>query len=216
MVQLRETYNSLYVRSIAKVISYIFHPLFIPTFIFLWLVIRFPSEFAGITERGLIFKSISVFWSTAFFPAFAVFLLWKLKLIQSIFLTTTKERIIPYVITMFFYWWLYYLSRNFTDQPLALKFFYLGIFLATVVGLILNNFMKISMHAMGVGGGIMFMIFTCLFYQHHLGGDLSIGVIITGLVCTARLLISDHTNAEIYSGLLTGIICQWAAYSFVV
>ncbi|MFM9735923.1 hypothetical protein, partial [Streptomyces niveiscabiei] len=53
---------------------------------------------------------------------------------------------------MFFYWWMYYLSKNFTDQPVVLKFFFMGIFITTVFGLILNNYYKISMHAMGAGG----------------------------------------------------------------
>jgi hypothetical protein len=80
-----------------------------------------PFEFVGITEWQLNMRLFSVAWLTAFFPAFAVFLLWRLKLSDSIFLRTQKERIIPYVITMFFYWWMYYLSRNFTDQPIALQ-----------------------------------------------------------------------------------------------
>lgn len=84
---------------------------------------QFPYEFAGITSWQLKLKLFSTFWMTAFFPAFAVFLLWKLDLTKSIFLRTQKERIIPYVITMFFYWWMYYLSRNMKDQPEALKFF---------------------------------------------------------------------------------------------
>src|SRR5438874_12977791 len=74
-----------YLRIIAKIISYIFHPLFIPTYIFLWLVLRFPFEFADITPMGLFFRKITVFWMTAFFPAFSVFLLWRLKLFDSIF-----------------------------------------------------------------------------------------------------------------------------------
>ena len=113
---------------IANAISYVFHPLFIPTYFFVYLMYLMPFEFAGITDWQLKLKLFSVFWLTAFFPAFAVFLLWRLKLSDSIFLRTKKERIIPYVITMFFYWWMYYLSRNFSDQPLALKYFYFGIF----------------------------------------------------------------------------------------
>src|SRR5690349_17172577 len=121
-----------YLRVIAKIISYIFHPLFIPTYIFLWLTVRFPFEFMNITPEGLFLKKISVFWITAFFPAFSVFLLWRLKLVESIYLKTQKDRIIPYCIVMFFYWWIWYLSRNFSDQPGVLRFFFLGIFYATV------------------------------------------------------------------------------------
>jgi hypothetical protein len=111
----------------------------------------FPYEFAGITPWQLKLRLFSVFWMTAFFPSFAVFLLWRLKFSDSIFLRTQKERIIPYIITMFFYWWMHYLSRNFPDQPAVLKFFYTGIFMSSVAGLLANNSYKISMHAMGVG-----------------------------------------------------------------
>ena len=179
---------------LAKIISYIFHPLFLPTYIFFWVLMRFPYEFAGITPMLLFARKITVFWMTAFFPAFAVFLLWRLKFIESILIKQSKERIVPYIITMIFYWWMWYLSRNFTDQPLVLKFFFFGIFLSTVFGLILNSFFKISMHAMGVGGLLAFMLIACFYYQSYLGVDIAILTIITGLVCTSRLLLSDHNN----------------------
>lgn len=149
---------------------------------------------------------------TAFFPAFSVFLLWRLKFIDNIFLKTQKERIVPYIITMIFYWWMWYLSRNFTDQPLVLKFFFFGIFLSTVVGLVFNSFFKISMHAMGVGGALAFSIITSFYYQSYLGADIAIVMLITGLVCTSRLLLSQHNNFQIYAGLITGIICQLIGY----
>src|SRR4051812_24772673 len=204
----------LYLRIIAKIISYIFHPLFIPTYIFLWLTLRFPFEFEGISPKGLMLRKISVFWITAFFPAFSVFLLWRLKFIDSIFLKTQKERIIPYIIIMIFYWWMWYLSRNtqFSDQPEVLKFFFLGIFYATVPSLILNNFFKISMHAIGVGAALTFVILTCFYYQLYLGADIAIITLITGIVCTARFIVSDHTNLDVYSGLIVGALCQVIAY----
>src|SRR5205085_358767 len=139
-------------------------------------------------------------------------LLWRLKFIDSIFLRTQKERIIPYVITMIFYWWMWYLSRNFSDQPFALRFFFLGIFFATIPGMMLNNFFKISMHAIGVGGAIIFVVLTCFYYQTYLGADISLIFLITGLVCTARFIASDHTNLDIYSGIIVGTLCQLIAF----
>jgi hypothetical protein len=199
----------------AKIISYIFHPLFIPTYIFLFLEWRFPYEFMGITERQLKFRLFSVFWMTAFFPAFSVFLLWRLKFSESIFLRTQKDRIIPFMITMFFYWWMYYLSRNFPDQPQALKFFYFGIFISTSLGVIANNFIKISLHAIAMGGALTAIVLFAFFYQVDLGIDIAIAALITGIVCTSRFLVSDHTSKEIYSGLIVGIVCQLFGYWFV-
>jgi len=205
-------------RVIARIFSYVFHPLFIPTYMFLWLTIRFPFAFAGITPFALFTRKITVFWMTAFFPAFAVFLLYQLKFIDNIYLRTKKERIAPYMITMIFYWWMWYLSRStqFGDQPEVLKFFFLGIFLATVVGLIANNFIKISMHAMGVGGALMFMVYTAFYYHVYMGTDISLIIIVTGITCSSRLMLDEHGNKEIYFGLFAGIFCQALAYYFTM
>jgi hypothetical protein len=201
---------------IAKLVSYILHPIFIPTYFFIYLMWQFPYAFAGITEWQLKMRLFGVFWLTAFFPSFAVFLLWRLKFSESIFLRTQKERIVPYIITMFFYWWMYYLSRNFTDQPEVLKFFFMGIFIATVFGLILNNYFKISMHAMGVGGAAAAIILTSFFYETANGIPISITLVLTAIVCTARMMVSDHSTKEIYIGLLVGILCQILAYRVVM
>jgi hypothetical protein len=196
----------------AKIISYIFHPLFIPTYVFFWLLNRFPYAFAGITPMALFARKITVFWMTAFFPAFAVFLLWRLKFIDSIMLRSQKERMAPYIITMIFYWWMWYLSRNFTDQPVVLKFFFLSVFFATVAGLILNSFFKISMHGMGVGGLLVFVVISSFWYQAYLGLDITVAMLITGTVCTARLILGEHNNFEVYAGLIVGALCQLIAY----
>ncbi len=200
--------ESKILRFIAKVVSYVLHPLFIPTYIFIWIVKRFPVDFEDITRQGLLLKEISVFLNASFFPAFAVFLLYKLKFIETIYLRTQKDRIIPYIITMIFYWWMWYLSRSFSDQPAVLKFFYFGIFLTTIFGLIINNFIKISMHAIGAGTFVSFIILTCFAYQTLLGADIIIATFLAGTICTARLLLNQHSNTEIYSGLIIGIGCQ--------
>jgi len=200
----------------AKIISYVFHPLFIPTYIFLFLVNRFPYEFSGITYWKLELRIFSVFWFTAFFPAFTVFLLWRLKFSNNIYLQTQKERIIPFMVTMFFYWWMYYLSRNFTDQPIVLKFFYFGIFISTSLGVVINNYIKISLHGMAMGGAVTAIILFAFFYRTPLTAAIGITTLLTGLVCTSRLLVSDHTNVEIYSGLLVGSLCQLIGYWFAL
>jgi len=210
--QQAEVPKNILLRFFAKIISYIFHPLFIPTYFFIYLMQYFPYEFAGITGWQLKMRFFGVFWLTVFFPAFAVFLLWRLKFSESIFLRTQKERIVPYIITMFFYWWMYYLSRNFTDQPQALKFFFMGVFIASVIGLIANSFFKISMHALGVGGFAAAVLLTSFYYEVANGIPVSIALLIAGLVCTARLVVSNHTVKEIYTGLFAGILAQVIAY----
>jgi len=204
------------VKYIGNFISYIFHPLFIPTYFLLYLIQNIPYEFAGITPWQLQLRVFSVFWLTAFFPAFSVFLLWKLKFSDSIYLRTQKERIIPYVITMFFYWWMYYLSRHFNDQPLALKYFYFGIFIASAIGLVINNFIKVSLHGIGVGGMLMAVILAGIMYPIQNIFWVSFAIVITSLVMSARMMVSNHTNKELWVGLLVGAATQTIAYFWVL
>jgi hypothetical protein len=204
------------VRFFAHVISYVFHPLFIPTYFILYLLQVIPYEFVGITDWKLNLKIFSVFWWTAFLPAFAVFLMWRLKLSTSIFLKTQKERIIPYIIVMFFYWWMYYLSRNFTDQPIALKFFFFGVFISSSIGLIVNNYMKVSLHAMATSALLMAVLLTNM---HYPIGDIFwvlLTILLTGFVVSARMVVSDHTKNELIVGFIIGIVTQLAAYFWVL
>lgn len=200
---------------LAKVVSYVLHPLFIPTYFYIFLAKTFRYEFVGFDESVLNLRVFSVFWMTAFFPAFAVFLLYKLKLIDSIFLRTQKERIIPFFITMFFYWWMYYLSKNMGNQPAVLKFFYFGVFISTSIGVVINNFMKISLHGMAMGGLLAAMILTSFYYSTNLGLPIAITTLLTGVVATSRFIAGEHTNREMYVGILVGIFCQLVGYWFV-
>jgi hypothetical protein len=202
-------------RIFGQVVSIVFHPLFIPTYIFCLLMEAVPYEFANITQWQLTLRLFTCFWWTAFLPAFAIFLLWRLQFINSILLKTQKERIVPFIIVMFFYWWMYYLSRNFTDQPIVLRFFFMGIFLSTVVGLILNSYLKISLHGMAAGGAVTAIGLFSWYYAIPLWIYLIPAVLLAGLVATARMLVSDHSTREIYLGLLMGAACQLLAYVFI-
>ena len=204
------------VKYIAHLLSYVFHPLFIPTYFFLYLMQVLPFEFVGITDWQLKMRLFSVAWLTAFFPAFAVFLLWRLKLSDSIFLRTQKERIIPYVIVMFFYWWMYYLSRNFTDQPIALKFFFFGVFISSSAGLIVNNYMKVSLHAMAISALMMAVILVSFYYPIDNISWVLLTIFLAGVVVSARMVVSDHTNNELIVGFVIGIVTQLMAYFWVL
>lgn len=199
-----------------QLVSIVFHPLFIPTYFFCLLMEVVPYEFANITQWELTLRLFSCFWWTAFLPAFSIFLLWRLQFINSILLKTQKERIIPFIIVMFFYWWMYYLSRNLVDQPMVLRFFYMGIFLSTVVGLILNSYLKISLHGMAAGGAVTAIGLFSWYYGIPLWLYLMGAILLTGIVATARLVVSDHSTREIYLGLFMGAACQCLAYVFIV
>lgn len=199
-------------KTVATFLSYIFHPLFIPLYFFLWVLYRFPLEFATITPSDIIQRIVGVSITTILFPAVTVLLLWKLKFVSSIYLNSSKERIVPYIACMIFYWWMWYLSRGFNDQASILKVFYFGIFIATIPALILNSFLKVSMHAIGMLGLWTATILTVFTYQFYLGLDIIIVTLLSGFVLSARLYLKQHTLAEIFLGGIIGCFAQLIAY----
>src|SRR5687768_2239376 len=106
---------SRFTKLIAHLFSWLFHPLFIPLYVTIFLSFIHPYAFVALSEKRKIFKLIFVFVNTALFPGMAVFLMWRLKFTQSIFLRTQKERIIPYAAAMVFYFWAWYVSRSLQD-----------------------------------------------------------------------------------------------------
>ena len=40
---------------------------------------------------------------------------------------------------------------------------------------------------------------------------LALVILLTGIVCTSRLMVSDHTQKDIYTGLAIGFLCQMVA-----
>ena len=77
-----------------------------------------------------------------------------------------------------------------------------------------NIFFKISMHAIAMGGMLMFALLFAFNDSYSSGLYLSVAMLIVGLVCTSRFLVSDHSAREIYSGLVVGMLAQLIAWYF--
>jgi hypothetical protein len=139
-----------------------------------------------------------------------------LGFIKSIFLKTQRERIIPYIAANIFYFWMYLVFRSQPDVPPVLTGFIFGIFLSSSVALLANIYFKISMHALGLGAlsGLMIsIIFSGPSYNIFLPA--MIIFLITGFVATSRMIVSDHTPFDIYTGIFIGIICQFIGAVFI-
>jgi hypothetical protein len=206
--------ESRLVRVMAHIVSYVFHPLFIPLYVGAFLLFVHPLAFAGLDEKKKILRLAAVAVSATLLPAFSVFLLWRLGFAKSIFLRTQKERIIPYAIAIIFYFWIWYVFKNLNDSAPAMRHFLFGTFLAVCGAWLANITNKVSMHGTAVGGMLGFMLFHGWNDPAIGGAYISIALVITGMVCTARLMIGDHSSREVYGGLLIGIVSQALALYF--
>lgn len=199
-------------RFFAHLISVLFHPLFVPFYVVAFLVYYHPSYFSGFSMYVKQKLLLTTALNTIFFPAFAILVMKGLGFVKSVFLHSREDRIGPYLSSMIFYFWAARVFFKFQPELTpVLAAFMTGVFLTTAIALIANNFYKISMHAIGCGGMVGIFIIIMNSNSMLMTWPLSIAFLITGLVCTSRLIVSDHTQKEIYMGLLVGLICQFGA-----
>ena len=202
------------IRLVAKAISYIFHPLFVPVYIAWFLITVQPYLFASFTPAEKLITLLRFIIMYSFFPLVTVLLARGLGFIDSIYLKTQKERIIPYIACGIYYFWMCYVLRNqpqFSKEVVQLS---MAIFIASSIGLLVNIYMKVSMHSISMGILLAFMSLLAFTQAGNYTVYMAIAFLLAGLVCTARFVVSDHSAKEIYTGLLVGglsqLIAAWA------
>ncbi len=206
----------LFTKFLAQLVSIVFHPLFINGYVAYYLVFMQAGFFDGMNERAKAFVVIQVIINMIFFPAVAVLLLKATGFINSIFLKTQKERIIPYITSSIFFFWMYLVFRNQSYIPIRLTAFVFSVFISASAALIANIYFKISMHAIGVGGLLGFFLLI-IFKDSSFGITLPFMMVIfiCGSVLTSRLLVSDHSVKDVYYGFFLGLIVQLLCSTFI-
>lgn len=198
---------------IAKIISYIFHPVFMPAYSLLLLFnlksfFNFELEF----KSKLILLGF-VLITTVVFPLLIVLLMKRQGFIQSYQVETRQERRFPYLITAIFYFLTYNMFRQ-MHLPDMYIFSMMGAAALLVIVIIVNPWCKISTHMVGMGG--VFGLITGLSLK--LGIDMTFIIaaimLVSGIVGYARLKSCSHKPAEIYTGFLTGAVVMFAIFYY--
>lgn len=210
--QKEESFHPL-IRVAARIISVILHPLFIPVYISWFLIFinpLFPAINAG--DKWILLLRFVVMYTV--FPLITVLLAKGLGFIQSVYLKTQKDRIIPYIVCGIYYFWMWYVLKSQPEFPRYFVMLSLAIFIASFLGLILNSFIKVSMHTIAAGVMITFILLLAFLTDVNYGFYIAIAFLLTGVISSARLVNADHYPIEVYAGLIIGIIAQLAAYYF--
>ena len=206
-VQGRQTPEKIF----ARTISIIFHPLFVPVYATCFALYVHPLLFAGYDDTRKIRLLATVAVNLTFFPAVTVFLCWRLGFIRNMYLESMRERIIPLAAAMIFYFWCWFVLRNFTEIPLLYRQFLLGSFITIIAAWLANISFKVSLHGLAMGGTLWF--FGMLSYGMEGGAAwyVAAGVLVAGAVCSSRLVLATHRPFEVYAGLGLGVLSQIAA-----
>lgn len=207
--------QSKFLRFMANLVSYVFHPVFMPTIMTLILYRLAPEGFAGISTHDFGTILIRVSYTTLLMPLLLVLLLKGLGFLQSIHMYDAKDRIIPLIGTMVFYFWAYLVNKN-LNAPFILQVLMLGIFWGVIVLFMANIFVKVSMHTMAAGGALGLIIVLMAISPVSMMLPFFLFLLVAGIIGTARMLLGVHFPFEIWAGYVLGIVTQLAAYWYLL
>jgi membrane-associated phospholipid phosphatase len=210
-------------KSFATILSVVFHPLIITTYLFALLFLLTP-DLVGVSALelpaigSLIFL---IFINTFIAPALLVYYMKRFGIISSLHVDHLEERKWPYLTSIFLYAISAYLF-GWRLQPLAQLAPQISILLISVTITLIFVFLvslswKISAHATGIGGsfGTLFGLIM-RFHETTLILPFIILIMIGGFVLSARLRLNAHTPEQIMAGLTGGICISLVCVYFFI
>ena len=193
-------------RAFFKLISYIFHPLFIPVYMTV-AVFSFPVlDMARINLYGRIVILALLLINNVLVPLFAMRTLKVQGKIQSYEMPGAAERQTPYIITFLLYAftsWMF-LKSSFVNP--ALKMIPLSAAIMVFFIFWINKKIKISAHTAAMGSAFAYFLLMRFYYDYNTLVYLTLIMLITGFVGSARLFLQAHNEKEIYTGFGLGFV----------
>lgn len=190
-----------------QVISYLLHPLLIPSLGLLilfntntYLNFSIPSEYKQVIY-------LLVFLNTFCMPFLVSYIMLRRKYIKSLEMKSSGERKLPYLVTLIFYGFTLYLLRE-ASIPHLIYLFLAGATAAVFFTLLINLKWKISAHMVGMGGLCGALIAFSLKLSVNILPFIFLFIFLSGLLGLARLKTGAHNPAQVYAGFLLGLITQ--------
>lgn len=190
-----------------KIVRIAFHPLLVPMYSLLFFAYNFDR---AQSPKVLMLGIVCSILFTILIPLIGLQWLYKKGMISSISLPKQKDRATPYLliaccltacgITLSYFQLFPYIPASFTSGSIAL-------ILCTLV----NFWKKVSVHTTAMGCWLGSQMHMCTVYPFSLlakgaAFTLITTAILTGVVCSSRIASKEHSESEVYIGLVLGML----------
>jgi hypothetical protein len=198
---------------VARIISFIFHPLLLPTY---WTILM-----AKVLPRGLEpfiedqhFHLIGlIFIMTFFLPIVFFGLLKSIGLIPALDMHNRKDRVKPFIFITLWYVIVamqLVLRDQITMNDNFMKFMII-IDILVFTGTLFTFFFKISIHSIGIWGLVGMLLGLSFFQEDNVLLVPLVAVLaLSGIVMSSRLQLNAHTPKEVAAGSVIGLVVSIA------
>lgn len=196
----------------ARVVSIIFTPFYLPLVgIAMLLTFTFLS---GLPTKYKLLLAATVYLLTVFIPTVLIFLYrlvrgWSLQE-----LGRKRNRIVPYAISITSYLlciWL--LDRVYVNHEIISII--IAALIIQAVSIIVNFFWKISTHTAAIGGVTGALVAYGFLFEFNPVGWLCLAILVSGIVGSARIILRQHSLAQVMGGYFIGVVCAFVSITYL-
>lgn len=188
---------------VARVLSIIFTPFYLPI---LGLLVLFL--FSYMSNLNFVYKLrvlLMVYAFTLFIPTLLIRLYRHYHGWTLLEMGTRERRAIPYVISMLCYFACYYLMKYFHIPHFMARILVTAITIQIACALV-NTRWKVSTHTAGIGGVAGALLALSAVFAFNPIAWFCLTVIVAGMVGTARMILRQHTLAQVVAGFGIGVL----------
>lgn len=194
--------NNRYILLAADLVSWIFTPFYMPTIAF--IVLLMFSYLKALTPGYKIAMILLVYLFTVLFPRIMIYIYRRINGWTKHQMSRRERRYVPYTISIICYSALLFIMETF-HMPHFTSAIVAAALLIQVICAVVNNWIKISTHAAASGGVIGMLFAFSIIFNFNAINWLALCILLCGCVCTARMILRQHTYKEIIFGVLIGI-----------
>ena len=196
-------------RSFAKIISYLSHPLLVPT-VLIGIILFFhnPTLLGGINlEQKVLFLCLVAFITFGGPVSYILFLYFRGE-IDDIYIKDKEKRRAPMILAMICCATTAYQIQQ-LNYPEAISRVLWICSAGICLSFLINYFWKISLHSMGAAG-FTSIVYGLAFYSYY---DYSIvllaSILFTGAIGFSRLILEAHTLNQVLAGYFLGSLAYF-------
>ncbi|MDX2188648.1 MAG: hypothetical protein SFY32_02180 [Bacteroidota bacterium] len=193
-------------KTLSVAISILLHPFLIPVYIYTVIVLCTPYLLPPLPFATMIMFLVFMLIICFIIPALLIFIMYRLRLIESLHLNEITDRIKAFFCTIPIYVlsvYVMYSKFQFTGLAMAIQS---TVLISMFVSGIITFFWKISLHSMSVTGLVYFVGYLAAVYKIELlYFTFLILLIVAGLLMSARLYLGAHNLSQIGAGMFLGL-----------
>ena len=193
----------------AQVTSFIFSPFYLPVLAVAVLICFSYLRYMPWSFSAQVLLMIYIF--TVLLPRIGIFTYRKVNGWTRRELSRRERRVVPYVLSITSYAALFYIMGQ-LRMPRFMLSIVAGALAVQVACALVNPLFKVSTHAAASGGLIGAIMAFSFLLNVDLTAMFCLSVLLSGLVCTARLILRQHTLGELFAGVILG----WLSAFFTI